>query len=149
MTDQFCVIMGWRDILRPIRDGLRDNLPSPPPKEDKKRTRQRELDVLKGFAYFHTFNELDEWRSEDVLPVQQANTPLLPRPSVTGQERKAKITLIHDYAGNYQDYERCQGSSVKSLVYTLDYGRSVDTFVYFSHKVGYNDHCRCISFTEG
>ena len=138
-------ITGWRDILRPIRDGLRDNLPEKPPVEDKERERQQKLDSLKGFAYFYTFDELDSWRAEHVLPLQRANTPLLPRPT-DGPKwtlKKAKLTLIHDYAGNYHDYERNEGSAVgqdSDKNYILNWHQYVETFVYFSHKVGNNTY---------
>jgi len=131
--------MSWRDILRPIRDGLRDNLPERRKPEDRQHAEQRQHDALKGFAYFESFEGVEAWRSEDVLPLQQANTPLLRPPastSSTAQRGKAKLTLIHDFAGNYHDYERCQGTTVPERVYTLDYAHFVDVFVYFSHKVG-------------
>ncbi|KAF1353413.1 glycosyl hydrolase family 85-domain-containing protein [Delphinella strobiligena] len=132
---------GWKDILRPIRDGLRDQIPSRPPKEDKdeaeKRRRQRESDILKGFAYFDTFDEVESWTPKSVDPLQRANTPLLSRSPhvVRGQSTKAKVILIHDYAGNYHDYEACQGSEVVRESYACNHMQYIDTFVYFSHKL--------------
>lgn len=134
-------MVGWKDILRPIRDGFRDQIPSRPPKEDKdeaeKRRRQRESDILKGFAYFHTFDEVGSWTPESVDPLQRANTPLLRRSLkiVHGQSTKAKVILVHDYAGNYHDYEACQGSEVVRESYACNHMQYIDTFVYFSHKV--------------
>lgn len=134
-------MVGWKDILRPIRDGFRDQLPSRPPKEDdeesQKRRRQRGFDSLKGFAYFDTFEEIERWSSRSVDPLQCSNTPLLVRPSVELDEPlpKANITLIHDYSGNYHEYEACQGSPVAREKYSCKYMQYIDTFVYFSHKV--------------
>lgn len=134
-------MVGWKDILRPIRDGLRDQFPSPPSKthdEDaEKRRRQREADIDKGFAYFDTFADLDQWSPEHVHPIQISKTPLLQRPKarIDNGSNKAKVTLIHDYSGNYHDYEACQPIPVAKEQYSCEYLRYVDSFVYFSHKV--------------
>ena len=134
-------MVGWKDILRPIRDGLRDQLPPRSPKEDEtereKRRQQRESDRLKGFAYFDTFEQVETWDPEAVYSPQRANTPLLPRSerAEEGDCQKAKVVLIHDYSGNYHDYEDCQGSIVERESYACEYMQFIDTFVYFSHKV--------------
>jgi len=134
-------MVGWKDILRPIRDGLRDQLPPRVPEEDDKererRRLKRESDALRGFTYLETFDELKSWSPDDAYPLQRANTPLLPRSQCT-QERegpKARVVLIHDYAGNYHEYEASQGSLVEKRRYSCEYMQFVDTFVYFSHKV--------------
>lgn len=132
--------MGWKDILRPIRDGFRDNFPPRSPKHDdgevEKRRQQREVDALRGFAYFDSFEDLEEWTSADAAPLQKSNTPRLPRASLeTENRREARVVLIHDYAGNYHGYEDCQGSVVSREPYSCQYMQYVDTFVYFSHKV--------------
>lgn len=131
------------DILRPIRDGLRDNLPEKTPVEDKKRTRQQHHDALKGFAYFYTFDELDNWSADKVLPLQRANTPLVRRAPLdndSSSSKKAKLTVIHDFAGNYHDYEQHMGddteqSELGTNNYVLNWHSYVENFVYFSHKV--------------
>jgi len=111
--------------------------------EDKERRRQQQLDILKGFAYFYTFDELDKWRADQVLPLQRANTPLMQRASLednSSRPKKAKLTLIHDYAGNYHDYEQHMGADTEQSElgiknYVLNWHSYVENFVYFSHKV--------------
>lgn len=131
-------IAGWKDVLRPIRDGFRHLFPSPdtgPAPEE--RARQRELDRLKGFCYFDTFEQLEAWHDTEVDPIQRANTPLLPRSA----ENKSfvgsgtKVLLCHDYAGNYHDYESSQGAGVGVKSYFCEHMQFVDTFIYFSHKL--------------
>jgi endo-beta-N-acetylglucosaminidase D len=132
--------LGWKDILRPIRDGYRHLFPSPdtgPTPEE--RARQRELDQLKGFAYFDTIGQLESWTYADSDPIQRANTPLLPRPSPVdtkdSQKTKATMLLCHDYSGNYHEYEAAHGLGVDEESYTCEYLQYVDTFIYFSHKL--------------
>lgn len=132
--------MGWKDILRPIRDGLRDNLPSPHrPSDDtekQKRELQRRRDRLKGFTYFDSFDKIGDWTQEDVDPLQRANTPLLRRATCPPyDDGKADVTLIHDYAGNYHDYEGCQGAEVEAEKHSCEYMQFISTFVYFSHHL--------------
>lgn len=129
---------GWKDVLRPIRDGYRHLFPTPdtgPTPEE--RARQRELDRLKGFAYFDTFEQVKSWTEEEADPVQRANTPLLSRSKVTriGDEQKANVLICHDYAGNYHDYEASQGIGVDDFSDACEYLQFVDTFIYFSHKL--------------
>lgn len=130
-------ILGWRDILRPIRDGYRHLFPSPdtgPTPEE--REKQRVQDVLKGFAYFDTFDQLEEWDESLSDPLQRANTPLLLRPGAVQDEGGgASVLLCHDYAGNYHDYEHIQQVGVDDESYSCEYLQYVDTFVYFSHKL--------------
>lgn len=133
-------IAGWKDILRPIRDGYRHLFPSPdtgPTPEE--RAKQRELDRLKGFAYFDTFDQLDEWTETTSDPLQRSNTPLLPRArNLEGNDvdtEKANVLICHDYAGNYHDYESSQGTGLDEESYTCEYLQFVDAFIYFSHKL--------------
>ncbi|KAL9097717.1 MAG: hypothetical protein Q9165_000043 [Trypethelium subeluteriae] len=126
-------IMGWKDILKPIRDRLDDLFP--PDGSDQKQQEERQIrDLLKGFKYFETFDELEAWSAQDVDPLRISNTPLLPREPVSSFE-KASLTLFHDYAGNYHDYESSQGVDVDEERYCCEHLQFVDVFVYFSHKL--------------
>ncbi|CAI6333911.1 unnamed protein product [Periconia digitata] len=131
-------LLGWKDILRPIRDGYRHLFPAPdtwPTPEQRKK--QRELDRLKGFAYFDTFDQIERWTARDSDPIQRANTPLLARSRTAGSDsdQKAAVLLCHDYSGNYHDYESVQGTGIDEEFYTCEYLQYVDKFVYFSHKL--------------
>ncbi|KAF1966866.1 hypothetical protein BU23DRAFT_559889 [Bimuria novae-zelandiae CBS 107.79] len=131
-------LFGWKDILRPIRDGYRHLFPSPdtgPTPEE--REKQRRLDRLKGFTYFDTFAQLEEWTESESDPIQRANTPLLNRSSgaSTSSGSKANVLLCHDFAGNYQDYEASTNISVDGFRYYCEYLQYVESFVYFSHKL--------------
>jgi len=124
--------------LRPIRDGFRHLFPTPdtgPTPEERRK--QRELDRLKGFAYFDTFDQVETWTEVDCDPVQRANTPLLRRKDRATKYHvgKARILLIHDYSGNYHDYESVQTVGVEKELYSCEYLQFVDTFIYFSHKL--------------
>jgi endo-beta-N-acetylglucosaminidase D len=130
--------MGWKDILRPIRDGYRHLFPVPdtgPTPEERRR--RREQDRLKGFTYFDTFEQLELWDVTQSDPLQRANTPLLPRCTITEVEKepKANVLLCHDYAGNYHDYESVQGAPLDDEMYACEYLQHVEAFVYFSHKL--------------
>jgi endo-beta-N-acetylglucosaminidase D len=128
--------LGWKDILRPIRDGYRHLFPTPdtgPTPEERRK--QRETDRLKGFTYFDTFEQLEQWTESDSDPLQRPNTPLLPRTRKLDGPSKAAILLIHDYSGNYHDYESVQGIGVDEHKYACEYLQYVDSFVYFSHKL--------------
>ncbi|KAI4725921.1 hypothetical protein E4T49_06353 [Aureobasidium sp. EXF-10728] len=129
--------MGWKDILRPIRDGLRDNLPSRKPHQDPENEIRRREDVLKGFTYFDSFRDIDDWRPEQAYSFQRANTPLLPRPSLKTAKGRARVTLVHDLSGNYHQYEDIHGPLVDNPSYSCEYLQAIDTFVYFSHKLKY------------
>ena len=127
--------VGWhigkrlKDILNPPKD-------TGPTKEERRAQRLR--DVLKGFAYFDDFDELDAWRPDDVDPVQQANTPLLERPAAVGQDQSVPCTgvlLCHDYSGGYHDYESVRPPLLEDEPYSCHYLQYVDSFVYFSHKL--------------
>lgn len=141
--------MGWKDILRPIRDGLRDNLPERKPDHDndaEKRRKLRDSDALKGFAYFETFADIEKWTPESVDTLQRANTPLLCRaPLAVSGGKRAKVVLIHDYSGNYHEYEACQGSSSAKESYSCEYMQFIDSFVYFSHKVS---QCKVLHYIK-
>jgi endo-beta-N-acetylglucosaminidase D len=130
-------ILGWKDILRPIRDGYRHLFPAPdtgPTPEE--REGQRQLDRLKGFAYFDTIAQLETWIEADSDPLQRSNTPLLPRNQrKTDGEAKAPVLICHDYSGNYREYEAVQSASVDEESYTCEYLQYVNTFIYFSHKL--------------
>lgn len=130
-------LLGWKDILRPIRDGYRHLFPSPdtgPTLEERRK--QRELDRLKGFTYFDTFEQLEAWTEADSDPLQRSNTPLLVPTVCEGDGLgKADILLCHDYAGNYHNYEGVSDIGLKKEKYTCEYLQYVDTFVYFSHKL--------------
>ena len=126
--------MGWKDILKPIRDRFDDLLP-PSNADEAERLKRRQQDALKGFAYFESFDDLEAWKPEDVDATQVSNTPILQRESPHSWYRRAKITLIHDYAGNYHDYESCQGFEVDNEYYSCEYLQFVDAFVYFSHRL--------------
>ncbi|KAI9697725.1 MAG: hypothetical protein M1820_007712 [Bogoriella megaspora] len=125
--------MGLKDILKPIRDRLDDLMPTPTPDRREWQHRQQR-EALKGFAYFESFEELHAWSTEDVDPLQVSNTLLISRAPLS-KYGKATITLIHDYAGNYKDYESCQGFDVSEENYCCEYLQYVDAFVYFSHKL--------------
>jgi endo-beta-N-acetylglucosaminidase D len=131
-------ILGWKDILRPIRDGYRHIFPTPDtgptPEERRKR---RDQDQLKGFTYFDTFQQLEAWGAQESYPLQRANTPLLPRCTISNveKEQRANVLLCHDYGGNYHDYESVQEVSLDDEMYACEYLQYVETFVYFSHKL--------------
>ncbi|KAK5018701.1 hypothetical protein LTR16_002199, partial [Cryomyces antarcticus] len=129
--------MGWKDILRPIRDHWRDNQPTKPDPVADEREEQRRKDVLKGFAYFDTFDQVESWNPEDVDLLQLSNTPLLLRTRRRNESPVAKsnVLLCHDYSGNYHDYEACQGIGVDIESYCCEYLQYVDAFIYFSHKL--------------
>jgi endo-beta-N-acetylglucosaminidase D len=131
-------IMGWKDILRPIRDGYRHVFPTPDtgPSPEERRKR-RDSDRLKGFAYFDTFEQLETWDVTASDPLQRANTPLLPRcvEITSAQDTKANVLLCHDYAGNYHDYESVQQLGQNDEMYNCEYLQYVNTFIYFSHKL--------------
>lgn len=131
-------LLGWKDILRPIRDGYRHLFPAPdtgPTPEE--RQKQREADRFKGFTYFDTFDQLEAWTEADSDPYQQANTPLLKRPinGANDDLGRTEVLLVHDYAGNYHDYENSKRIDVLQESYSCEYLQFVDTFIYFSHKL--------------
>ncbi|KAF2097945.1 hypothetical protein NA57DRAFT_40700, partial [Rhizodiscina lignyota] len=128
----------WKSILRPIRDGLRDRFPSKPqsPPDLENRRKRRELDALKGFAYFEDFDEVDDWAPEDVDPLQRSSIPLLKRPELDdASQQKARVLLCHDFAGNYHDYESSAEHILGAESYSCEYLQFVEAFVYFSHKL--------------
>lgn len=129
-------ILGWKDILRPIRDGYRHLFPSPDtgPTPEERRLK-REQDRCKGFTYFDTFEQLEAWTSDDSDPLQRANTPLLRRCIDPKRDGKASVLLCHDYAGNYHQYESSHALGFGSEMYSCQYLQYVETFVYFSHKL--------------
>ncbi|KAF3002897.1 hypothetical protein E8E13_001632 [Curvularia kusanoi] len=130
-------LLGWKDILRPIRDGYRHLFPSPdtgPTPEE--RTKQRAIDRLKGFTYFDTFEQLQSWTAADTDILQRANTPLLVRSRDCREEpAKANVLLCHDYAGNYHAYEGTTNIGLAEEIYACEYLQYVETVIYFSHKL--------------
>jgi endo-beta-N-acetylglucosaminidase D len=132
-------LLGWKDILRPIRDGYRHLFPSPdtgPTSEE--RHKKREEDRLKGFSYFDTFEQLEAWTEDGTDVLQRANTPLLPRCETAPSEKESKsagVLLCHDYGGNYDDYEDMRGFELEGELYACEYLQYIETFVYFSHKL--------------
>lgn len=130
-------LLGWKDILRPIRDGYRHLFPVPDAgPTPEQRQKQRAMDQLKGFTYFDTFEQLETWTGACVDPLQRANTPFLVRHvSQRGESAKASVLLCHDYAGNYHDYEGVSSMGLDKEQYTCEYLQFVDAFVYFSHKL--------------
>jgi endo-beta-N-acetylglucosaminidase D len=131
-------ILGWKDILRPIRDGYRHLFPSPDTgPTPEAREKQRRIDSLKGFTYFDTFDQLKAWSEAQSDPLQRANTPLLKRPPVSKNDklRKADILLCHDYSGNYRSYESANGIGLDEESYSCEQLQFVDSFIYFSHKL--------------
>ncbi|EON61817.1 hypothetical protein W97_01034 [Coniosporium apollinis CBS 100218] len=133
------VLPGWKDILRPIRDGWRDRQPQRPTTPPAERRRRQRQDALRGFVYLEDFDQLEAWKPDEADPIQRANTPLLPRHprqlNEDANDNKANVLLCHDYAGNYQPYEASQGAEVTAESYSCEYMQFVDTFIYFSHKL--------------
>ncbi|KAF2016630.1 glycoside hydrolase family 85 protein [Aaosphaeria arxii CBS 175.79] len=131
-------VLGWKDILRPIRDGYRHLFPSPdtgPTPEE--RERQRLLDSIRGFTYFDNFEQLKSWTEQSTDPIHRANTPLLRRSVIAESSGlgTASIVLCHDYSGNYHTYEGVEQTAVDEERYSCEYLDYVDTFIYFSHKL--------------
>ncbi|EUC38448.1 glycoside hydrolase family 85 protein [Bipolaris zeicola 26-R-13] len=131
-------LLGWKDILRPIRDGYRHLFPAPdtgPTPEERRK--QRDLDRLKGFAYFDTFDQLEAWTEDNCDSFQRANTPRIRTEDRSTNKGlgKADVLLIHDYSGNYHDYESVQATGVDAELYSCEYLQFVDVFIYFSHKL--------------
>lgn len=98
---------------------------------------ERQLDSLKGFTYLESFNELRSWTVDDVDPLARSNTSILDRQTLPGtsHHEPPKVMLIHDYKGGYSSYETCQGAATDQDMYSCEYLQSVETFVYFSHKL--------------
>ncbi|MCJ1377188.1 hypothetical protein MMC17_000280 [Xylographa soralifera] len=132
----FLTFPDWRDIGKKLRDILNpfpgDHGPSP-----KERLKQRLQDVMKGFAYFDTIDEVLAWSKDLVDPLQRANTPLLRRLSKPAQQSgpKSKVLLCHDYRGGYHDYESVRSGPLKDELYSCEHLQYADLFVYFSHKL--------------
>ena len=89
-------------IGKRLRDIVNPPVDNGPPKEE--RLAQRMRDSLKGLVYFDNFDEIENWKIEEIDPVQQANTPLLERPSsqIYDQDEgtpQARVLLCHDYSG--------------------------------------------------
>lgn len=130
----------WNKIGRRVGKVLRDIFH--PPKDTGPSPQEREAarlqDVLRGFAYFDTFDELISWSLNDVDPVQQANTPLLRRSEGRVHDcakPSTKLTLCHDYKGGYHDYESVRPGLQSEELYSCEYLQYVETFIYFSHKL--------------
>jgi endo-beta-N-acetylglucosaminidase D len=106
---------------------------------DKARELKRKVDHdLRGFAYFDSFEELNQWTEAKVDPLHKANTPLLRRPDIPASFHKTEssnVMVMHDYRGAYLEsgYEACQGAIVSAKDYILEYWQQVETFNYFTH----------------
>ena len=130
----------WSKVGRRIGKRLRGILDPPkntgPTPEERKAQRQR--DLLKGFAYFDTWDEVFEWDPAGVDQTQKANVSLCHR-SIVGvhgtQGLKTRLVLCHDYSGGYHDYESNRASPVENKMYSCQNLQCVDTFIYFSHKL--------------
>ena len=130
----------WSKIGRRIGKRLKEILVPPEntgPSTEQRR-RQRLRDVVKGFAYFDTFDELFNWTPRDLICVQQANTPLLRRSATQVYDQEVpstKVILCHDYHGGYHEYEGIRPPSLLEEPYSCRYLQYLDTFIYFSHKL--------------
>ena len=128
----------WRDIGRHIGNRLRDIInpgqyDDGPSKEEK--SAKRKQDILKGFAYFDTFDEVEEWRPETTDPLQRSNTPLLQRaPQPVHAGLRAKILLCHDYKGGYVDSESARPGAQEEP-YSCNYLQFVEIGCYFAHRL--------------
>jgi endo-beta-N-acetylglucosaminidase D len=132
----------WTDIGRDIGRKVRDILnprhgDNGPTTEDRRAERLR--DVLKGFAYFDTIDEVLEWTVDQVDPLQQANIPLVIRDTTRTSNlkpiSKARTILCHDYKGGYKDYESVRPATLHEQLWHCEHLQYVDTFIYFSHKL--------------
>ena len=131
----------WRNIGWHIGKKLRDILYPPPngssPTREERQAR-RIQDALKGFAYFDTFDEVENWTPADIDPLQQSNIPLLYRPQVQVHDQegpRTKLMLCHDYKGGYHNYEDVRPGLMQEELYSCEHLNYVETFIYFSHKL--------------
>ena len=130
----------WSKVGRRIGKKLRDILN--PPKANgpsqEERQAQRRKDLLKGFVYFDTWEEVFSWAPTEVDQTQIANVPLCPRYTSCIHDShgsKTRLFLCHDYDGGYHDYESNRPSLLKSKMYSCEHLQYVDGFIYFSHKL--------------
>lgn len=127
--------IGWR-VGKKLRDILNPPTDHGPSKEERRA--QRLGDILKGFAYFDDFDELNAFTPGNVDPVQKANTPLLVRSEAgvhDGSFPNTRVLLCHDYHGGYHDYESVRPIALEHEPYSCNYLQYVEIFVYFSHKL--------------
>ena len=105
---------------------------------DDEHLERRVRDGYKGFLYFEDFDELVCWSPQEIDPLQQANTPLLPRsedeinPNLKGC---SKVMLCHDYKGGYQDYESVHPAPLAHELYMCNYLQHVHLFAYVGQKL--------------
>ncbi|MCJ1324349.1 hypothetical protein MMC10_001011 [Thelotrema lepadinum] len=133
---------GWRKIGWHIGKKLHDILHPPDddgPLEEELRAR-RLKDVLKGFAYFNTVDEIEEWTPLSVDPLQRANIPMCARAAQTvatcaQQGKKTRTILCHDFKGGYVDSEAVRPNPSQNSIYSCQYLQNVDAFIYFSHHL--------------
>ena len=95
-------------IGKRLRDVLTPPMDHGPSKEE--RLAQRLRDSLKGLVYFDNFDEIADWKAEDVDSVQQANTPLLERPAQQVYDQDgptSRVLLCHDYSGLLPPFCEC------------------------------------------
>ena len=112
--------------------------PSPNGASEEERAARRRQDTFRGFAYFETFRDLEDWQADDADPLQQANIPLLTRTEASTEFRsspRTKVLLCHDYRGGYLEHERIRPQELSEEPYSCKYLRYVDIFVYFSHEL--------------
>ncbi len=87
-------------IGKRLRDILIPPVDNGPSKEE--RLARRLQDGLKCLVYFDNFDEVENWKVEDVDPVQQANTPLIQRAASQIYDHDgptSRVLLCHDYSG--------------------------------------------------
>ena len=129
----------WKKIGWHLGKRIHDIL-DPPSNDDRpteEELRSRRLnDVLKGFAYFNTFDELEEWTVSSVDPLQRANIPLFHRGALVGPgKQRSKTILCHDFKGGYLDVDAIRAPSVRESMWSCADLQSVEAFIYFSHRL--------------
>ena len=126
----------WKRIGKKLRDIFYPPGDNGPSREERRA--QRLKDASRGFVYFDDFEELRSWTNEAVDPIQQSNTPLLPRCAHSVYNQKADATSVlvcHDYSGGYHAYESVRPRQLETVLYSCNYPQFIETFVYFSHKL--------------
>ena len=108
------------------------------PEEEKKKQTDRALKGLKGFTWFDSFAEIDQWTDKDVDPLKKSNTPLLRRPEIPESLKFAAastVMLMHDYRDGWHEYEASQGAIIPSTEswYVQEQWQRIEAFNYFIH----------------
>ncbi|KAJ9641791.1 hypothetical protein H2199_005004 [Coniosporium tulheliwenetii] len=128
------VLPGWKDILRPIRDGWRDRQPQRPSTPPAERRRRQRQDALRGFVYLEDFEQLEAWKPDYADPIQQANTPCY-HDLLDDQTRTPTITRPAYSCVTTMQATTSLTRHPKELKLLLKATHFVDTFIYFSHKL--------------